>query len=143
MRMASRREPPSIEFSTGTAAVNRKASEWAKTARYVCARLIDNGLGGILILGGTLVGVFAVMVNGMSSSDRKEVMLAILGWPFFGILGWLLAFGTFLICRYTHSLREKTHTGEINRMAAVKNEVVQAALPFELKSSDPEPKDTQ
>ena len=38
-----------------TAGVNRKQSEWAKTLRYVCARLIDNGLGGILILGGTII----------------------------------------------------------------------------------------
>ncbi len=68
-------------------------------------------------------------------------MLAILGWPFFGILGWILAFGVFIICRYTHSIREKTHEIEMKRVATTKNEAVQAALPFELKSSDELPEE--
>jgi len=107
------------------------------------ARLIDNGLGGVLILGGTIVAVAAVMANGMTSSDRKAVMIAILGWPFFGILGWILAFAIFLICRYTHTVRERTHENEMNRVATVKNEAVQAALPFELKSSEEPPKESK
>ncbi len=123
--------------------VNRKQSEWAKTLRYMFARLIDNGLGGVLILGGTIVAVAAVMANGMTSSDRKAVMIAILGWPFFGILGWILAFAIFLICRYTHTVRERTHENEMNRVATVKNEAVQAALPFELKSSEEPPKESK
>lgn len=141
--MASPRTPAPGEFSGKTAAVNRKQSEWANTARYVCARLIDNGLGGILIFGATIIGIFVVMAHGMTSQDRKEVMLAILGWPFFGILGWIVAFSVFLICRYTHSGREKTHTHEMNRIAAVKNEAIQAALPFELKSSESTPKESK
>ena len=126
-----------------TAGVNRKQSEWAKTLRYMFARLIDNGLGGVLILGGTIVAVAAVMANGMTSADRKAVMIAILGWPFFGILGWILAFAIFLICRYTHTVRERTHENEMNRVATVKNEAVQAALPFELKSSEEPPKESK
>jgi hypothetical protein len=103
--------------------------------------LIDNGLGGILILGCTIVGVVAVMTNGMNSADRKAVMIGILGWPFFGISGWILAFTTFLVCRYTHTVREGTHEVEMKRVATVKNEAVQAALPFELKSSEEPPKE--
>jgi hypothetical protein len=68
-------------------------------------------------------------------------MLAILGWPFFGILGWILAFAVFVICKYTHNMRESTHDVEMKRVAAVKNEAVQAALPFELKSSEEPPKE--
>jgi phosphate/sulfate permease len=97
----------------------------------------------MLILGATVVGVFAVMAYGMTSPDRKEVMIAILSWPFFGILGWLLAFAIFFVCRYTHSLRDKTHTIEMNRIAEVKNQAVQAALPFELKSSESTPTESQ
>jgi hypothetical protein len=141
MRLSSRRQKPSDNFSSQGSGVNRKQSEWAKTARYVCARLIDNGLGGVLLFGATIVAIFAVMAHGMTSTDRKEVMIAMLGWPFFGILGWLLAFATFLICRYTHTLRERTHQGEMNRVATVKNEAIQAALPLELKSSEEPPKE--
>lgn len=93
----------------------------------------------MLILGATVVGIFIVITYGMTSPDRKEVMLAILGWPFFGILGWFFAFLIFFVCRYTHTLREKTHTDEMNRAAEVKNQAVQAALPFELKSSESTP----
>ncbi|SRR6266480_401704 len=59
-----------------TAGVNRKQSEWAKTLRY----------------------------NGMTSADRKAVMIAVLGWPFFGILGWILAFAVFFVCRLAYWL---------------------------------------
>jgi hypothetical protein len=141
--MPMRRTPRSGEFSDSTSGVNRKQSEWAKTARYICARLIDNGLGGMLILGATVVGTFAVMAYGMTSPDRKEVMLAILGWPFFGIVGWLFAFMIFFVCRYTHAVRDRTHTTEMNRNAEVKNQAVQAALPFELKSSESTPTEPQ
>jgi len=125
-----------------SAGVNRKQSEWAKTARYVCARLIDNGLGRILIFGATIIGIVAVMAHGMTSADRKTVMLAALGRPFFGFLGWILAFAIFFVCRYTHTEREKTHEGEMKRVATVKNEAVQAALSFELKSSEEPPKES-
>ena len=120
--------------------MNKKQSEWAKTLRYVIARVIDNGLGGLLIFGAVLVAIVAVMARGMSSADRKEVMLAVLGWPFFAILGWLVAFGVVLICMYSHRSRERTHEIEMNRVAEVKNQAVQAALPFELTSSEEPPK---
>jgi hypothetical protein len=120
--------------------VNRKQSEWARTAKYVIARIIDNGLGGLLIFGSVIVATVAVMSYGMSSADRKAVMLAVLGWPFFGILGWLAAFGVLLVCMYSHRSRERTHEGEMNRVAEVKNKAVQAALPFELTSSEEPPK---
>jgi hypothetical protein len=122
------------------AGVNKKPSEWARTCRYVIARIIDNGLGGLLIFGGIIVAIVWVMAHGMTSGDRKEVMVRVLGWPFFGILGWLVAFGILLICMYSHRARERTHEGEINRVAEVKNKVVQAALPFELTSSEEPPK---
>lgn len=124
------------DFGTDGKLTNVRRSDWPKVLQYICARLIDNGLGALVVLGLTTIGLVTVITYGMNSSDRKEILLAVLGRPGLAVLGWAIAFVEFFVFKYLFALRDRTHETELKRVAQVKNDAVQAKFPFELQSSE-------
>jgi hypothetical protein len=92
----------------------------------ICSELILSGYGIPVLLSivfvATVIGVF----GGMESVDKKSTILAILGWPLFGITGWLIAicigYGAHVMLRF----QQRTYERQLETMRNNKNEALEA-----------------
>ena len=116
---------------------NKPKSQWPENTKEMVCHAVDGGLGGLIILGAIIIGVAWVLSSGMTSADRKEMILAILGWKIFGGAGWFFAIAEIFIFKAIYDSRDRTDKSEVDRMAKQRDRAVQTKLPFELQSSNP------
>ena len=116
---------------------NKSKSDWPDVAKFTLLKLIDNGLGALLLLAVLLCVLAWVLTNGMSSADRKDLILQTMRMPYLAPFGWALALLELFAFRYIYQERDRTHEREMQRCADEKNKAVQAQFPFQLQSSEP------
>lgn len=94
--------------------------------------LISSGYGLALILVAGFVATAWSVFGGMGTADKKEALLAILGWPVFGLAGWVIAVVTIVVAQKILKFQARSYEGRITEIRKTKEEAlsIQANLPF-------------
>lgn len=121
---------------------NKPKSSWPDACFSIVSKLVDNGLGALVVFSLLLIGLAWVTTSGLTSADRKEIIMAITQNPILGVAGWMVAIALVFIFRYIYRDRDATHEREMQRVADVKNIAVQTRLKLPLQSSEPPEQDT-
>ena len=61
--------------------------------------------------------------------------MSFIGWPWFGVTGWLLFGVSLLFGRWALSFQAQATKRELDRMAQVRNEAIQMRLELDMDSS--------
>lgn len=122
---------------------NKENSKRPKMTGWECALnlgkiLITSGYGLALILMlGFVASVWGVF-GGMSSSDKKDTLLAIMGWPALSILGWIASALTIFISRYLLRFQSSSYEKQIEILRNTKDKAltIQERLPLDVTKNN-------
>ncbi len=106
-------------------------NDWANAAARVGLKLVTTG--NVVWMAVILISLSVIWR--MDSADIKECVISFVGWPWFGITGWLLFLLTLLLGKWVLRMQLKLNQGEIDRMARVRDQAMQPQLELEMRSS--------
>lgn len=109
---------------------------WAECLLWVLSLLITSGYGLAVIFVGGLVALAYVVFGGMDSGHKKEALLSLLGWPGFGLAGWVVAVVTVLVARRMLQIQERAFEGRISEARKAKEEALSLQQDLRLELGD-------
>ena len=124
-----------LDEKEGKPRPNKKRNEmngW-ECALSLGRSLISSGYGLALILMIGFVACVWGVFSGMESGDKKEALLAILGWLALGIAGWLCSGLTIFISSYLLRFQATAHKQQIAALTETKEAAltIQERLPLD------------
>lgn len=106
-------------------------NDWADAAARICLKFLTTG--NVIWLVGAMI--ILSLIWKMNSDDLKDCVISFIGWPWFGVTGWILFIFTLLIGKAVLRLQQADYRREIERMAKVRDQAMQPSLELEMRSS--------